>query len=321
MVGGEKGSSQKAVIAALFGNLAIAISKLVAAIFTGSSSMWAETLHSFSDTVNQILLLIGLRTSKKIVSERHPFGYGKEQFFWSFVVAILIFGVSGSISVQRGIESLLNSQSHNIENIAINFVILGISFVFEMYAFRIAFRSFKKAIEERREKFSFSTLIGELKETKDAAVMTVLVEDTAALSGIVVATIALILTAVTGNSFFDSIGSLIIGLILMAFAVFLARENKGMLIGEAITRRDYKRINDIVSKIPEVNRIISVRSMHLAPDDVLIAIDVNLVDNLNTDEIESVIDNIENKVREILPYANLSKIFVEIEQNSINSSR
>jgi cation diffusion facilitator family transporter len=321
LVGGEKGSSQKAVIAALFGNLAIAISKLVAAIFTGSSSMWAETLHSFSDTVNQILLLIGLRTSKKIVSERHPFGYGKEQFFWSFVVAILIFGVSGSISVQRGIESLLNSQSHNIENIAINFVILGISFVFEMYAFRIAFRSFKKAIEERREKFSFSTLIGELKETKDAAVMTVLVEDTAALSGIVVATIALILTAVTGNSFFDSIGSLIIGLILMAFAVFLARENKGMLIGEAITRRDYKRINDIVSKIPEVNRIISVRSMHLAPDDVLIAIDVNLVDNLNTDEIESVIDNIENKVREILPYANLSKIFVEIEQNSINSSR
>ena len=258
MVGGEKGSSQKAVIAALFGNLAIAISKLVAAIFTGSSSMWAETLHSFSDTVNQILLLIGLRTSKKIVSERHPFGYGKEQFFWSFVVAILIFGVSGSISVQRGIESLLNSQSHNIENIAINFVILGISFVFEMYAFRIAFRSFKKAIEERGEKFSFSTLIGELKETKDAAVMTVLVEDTAALSGIVVATIALILTAVTGNSFFDSIGSLIIGLILMAFAVFLARENKGMLIGEAITRRDYKRINDIVSKIPEVNRIISI---------------------------------------------------------------
>ena len=321
MVGGEKGSSQKAVIAALFGNLAIAISKLVAAIFTGSSSMWAETLHSFSDTVNQILLLIGLRTSKKIVSERHPFGYGKEQFFWSFVVAILIFGVSGSISVQRGIESLLNSQSHNIENIAINFVILGISFVFEMYAFRIAFRSFKKAIEERGEKFSFSTLIGELKETKDAAVMTVLVEDTAALSGIVVATIALILTAVTGSSFFDSIGSLIIGLILMAFAVFLARENKGMLIGEAITRRDYKRINDIVSKIPEVNRIISIRSMHLAPDDVLIAIDVNLVDNLNTDEIESVIDNIENKVREILPYANLSKIFVEIEQNSINSSR
>jgi divalent metal cation (Fe/Co/Zn/Cd) transporter len=146
--------------------------------------------------------------------------------------------------------------------------------------------------------------------------MTVLIEDTAALSGIVVATIALILTAVTGNSFFDSIGSLIIGLILMAFAVFLAKENKALLIGEAITRRDYKRINDIVSKIPEVNRIISIRSMHLAPDDVLIAIEVNLVDNLDTDKIETLIDSIENKVREIIPYTNLSKIYVEIEQDS-----
>ena len=320
MVGGEKGGSQKAVIAALFGNLAIAVSKLFAAFFTGSSSMWAETLHSFSDTVNQILLLIGLRTSKKRVSEIHPFGYGKEQFFWSFVVAILIFGISGSISVQRGLESLLYSQSHHIENIGINFVILGISFVFEAYAFRIAFLSFKKVIKERGEKFNFSTLISELKETKEAAVMTVLIEDTAALSGIVVATIALILTAVTGNSFFDSIGSLVIGLILMAFAVFLAKENKALLIGEAITRRDYKRINDIVSKIPEVNRIISIRSMHLAPDDVLIAIEVNLVDNLDTDKIESLIDNIENKVREIIPYANLSKIYVEIEQDSDSST-
>ena len=171
MVGGEKGG-HKSRICSSFGNLAIAISKLIAALFTGSSSMWAETLHSFSDTVNQILLLIGLRTSKKRVSERHPFGYGKEQFFWSFVVAILIFGISGSISVQRGIESLLNSQSHHIENIAINFVILGISFVFEIYAFRIAFLSFKKAIKERGEKFNFSTLIGELKETKEVTVMT-----------------------------------------------------------------------------------------------------------------------------------------------------
>jgi cation diffusion facilitator family transporter len=320
LVGGEKGSSQKAVFAALFGNLAIAISKLFAALFTGSSSMWAETLHSFSDTVNQILLLIGLRTSKKRVSERHPFGYGKEQFFWSFVVAILIFGISGSISVQRGLESLLYSQSHHIENIGINFVILGLSFVFEAYAFRIAFLSFKKVIKERGEKFNFSTLISEIKQTKDSAVMTVLIEDTAALSGIVVATIALILTAVTGNSFFDSVGSLVIGLILMAFAVFLAKENKALLIGEAITRRDYKRINDIVSEIPEVNRIISIRSMHLAPDDVLIAIEVNLVDNLDTDKIESLIDTIENKVREIIPYTNLSKIYVEIEQDSDSST-
>ncbi|WP_458720412.1 cation transporter dimerization domain-containing protein [Candidatus Nitrosocosmicus sp. R] len=106
----------------------------------------------------------------------------------------------------------------------------------------------------------------------------------------------------------------------MAFAVFLAKENKALLIGEAITRRDYKRINDILSKIPEVKRIISIRSMHLAPDDVLIAIEVNVVENLDTDKIESLIDNIENKVREIIPYANLSKIYVEIEQDNDSST-
>jgi len=117
---------------------------LIAAILTGSTSMWAETYHSFSDTLNQILLLIGIRTSKKKVNERHPFGYGKEMFFWSFVVSILIFGISGFISLERGIISLLNPQLHQIENITINYIILAISFVFEANALRIAFSLFKK---------------------------------------------------------------------------------------------------------------------------------------------------------------------------------
>lgn len=318
--GGTGKSSKKAIYAALFGNMAIAISKLVAALFTGSTSMWAETYHSFSDTLNQILLLVGIRTSKKRVSERHPFGYGKEQFFWSFVVSVLIFGISGFISLERGIASLLNSQlQHQIENIAINYVILAISFLFEANALRIAFLSFKKTIEERGDRLNFSTLIGEFKESKDTSVLTILVEDTSAIIGIIVAVVSLFLTEITGNRFFDSIGSLIIGLILMSFAVFLARENKELLIGESISRRDYKKINAIISKIPEVNRIISIRSMHLAPEDVLIAIEVSLADNLDTDKIEMVIDNIENKIREIIPYVNLSKIYVEPEQDNSSS--
>lgn len=318
--GGTGKSSKKAIYAALFGNMAIAISKLVAALFTGSTSMWAETYHSFSDTLNQILLLVGIRTSKKRVSERHPFGYGKEQFFWSFIVSVLIFGISGFISLERGIASLLNSQlQHQIENIAINYVILAISFLFEANALRIAFLSFKKTIEERGDRLNFSTLIGEFKESKDTSVLTILVEDTSAIIGIIVAVVSLFLTEITGNRFFDSIGSLIIGLILMSFAVFLARENKELLIGESISRRDYKKINAIISKIPEVNRIISIRSMHLAPEDVLIAIEVSLVDNLDTDKIEIVIDNIENKIREIIPYVNLSKIYVEPEQDNSSS--
>ncbi|MGN6823486.1 MAG: cation diffusion facilitator family transporter [Candidatus Nitrosocosmicus sp.] len=322
--GGAKGGSKKVVYAALFGNLAIAISKLVAALFTGSTSMWAETYHSFSDTLNQILLLVGIRTSKKRVSEKHPFGYGKEQFFWSFIVSVLIFGISGFISLERGVASLLPGAQplqHQIENMTINYIILTISFVFEANALRIAFLSFKKTIEVRGDRLNFSTLIGEFKESKDTSVLTVLVEDTSALIGIAVAVLALFLTQITGNRIFDYIGSLIIGLILMAFAVFLARENKELLIGESISRRDYRRITAIISKIPEVNRIISIRSMHLAPEDVLIAIEVSLVDNLDTDKIESVIDNIENKVREIIPYANLSKIYVEPERDNSSSNR
>jgi len=319
LVGG-KGSSKKAVYAALFGNLGIAISKLIAAILTGSTSMWAETYHSFSDTLNQILLLIGIRTSKKKVSERHPFGHGKELFFWSFVVSILIFGISGFISLERGITSLLNPQLHQIENITISYIILAISFVFEANALRIAFSLFKKTIEGRGDRLTFTTMIAEFKESKDTSVLTVIVEDTAALLGIIVAVVALFLTEITGNRIFDSIGSLIIGLILMAFAVFLAKENKDLLIGESISRRDYSRISETISKIPEVNRIISIRSMYLAPEDVLIAIEVSLVDNLDTDKIEFVIDNIENKVREIIPYANLSKIYVEPERDISSSS-
>lgn len=322
--GGAKGGSKKVVYAALFGNLAIAISKLVAALFTGSTSMWAETYHSFSDTLNQILLLVGIRTSKKRVSERHPFGYGKEQFFWSFIVSVLIFGISGFISLERGVASLLPGAQplqHQIENMTINYIILTISFVFEANALRIAFLSFKKTIEGRGDRLNFSTLIGEFKESKDTSVLTVLVEDTSALIGIAVAVLALFFTQITGNRTFDYIGSLIIGLILMAFAVFLARENKELLIGESISRRDYRRITAIISKIPEVNRIISIRSMHLAPEDVLIAIEVSLVDNLDTDKIESVIDNIENKVREIIPYVNLSKIYVEPERDNSSSNR
>jgi divalent metal cation (Fe/Co/Zn/Cd) transporter len=233
---------------------------------------------------------------------------------------MLIFGISGFISLERGITALLSTQTHPIENITINYAILAISFVFEANSLRIAFLLFKKTIKARGDQFNFSTLFGEFKESKDTSVLTVLVEDTSALIGIAVAALALFLTQMTGNRVFDSIGSLIIGIILMAFAIFLARENKELLIGESISRRDYKRINALVSKIPEVNRIISIRSMHLAPEDVLIAIEVSLIDNLDTDKIESVIDNIENKVREIIPYANLSKIYVEPERDNSSSS-
>jgi cation diffusion facilitator family transporter len=310
-----KDRSKKAVYAALFGNLGIALSKLIAAIFTGSIALWAETLHSFSDTINQILILIGIKTSSKAASERHPFGHGKEQFFWSFIVATMIFGISGILSVEQGFGTIFGKE-HHIENVNLSYIILTISAVFEGNALRVALYLFKQTIESRGEKVSFSTLVKEFQESKDPSILTVIVEDSAALLGIVIAGISISLSETTRNTIFDGIGSLCIGIVLMVFAFFLAKENKALLIGEAISRKDYKRIDDLIHEIPEVNRIISMRTMHFAAEDVLVAIEVSLVDGLNTDEIESVIDHIEQKVKQIIPYISPSKIYVEVQQDS-----
>ena len=315
MAGG--GESKKAIYAALFGNLAIAISKLFAALFTGSTSMWAETYHSFSDTFNQVLLLVGVKTSKKEANEKYPFGYGKEQFFWSFVVAILIFGVSGVLSLEHGISYFLSDHdAHRVENTLINYIILAIAFAFEANAIRIAFTIFRKTITDRGDKLTLPVLFTELKENKDPVIITVLVEDAAALLGIMIAAVALLLSDITGNSAYDAIGSLLIGIVLMGFALFLARENRGMLIGEAMSKRDYKKVYDAVIKIPEVRKIISIRTMHFAAEDVLIAIEVSLIENLQTEAIESSIDNIENKIKEAIPYVNTSKIYIELTKES-----
>jgi cation diffusion facilitator family transporter len=307
------GSSKKAVYAALFGNLGIAIAKFVAATITGSTAMWAETYHSFSDTFNQVLLLIGIKTSVKPASERHPFGYGKEQFFWSFIVATMLFGISGVLSFEQGFTSLFG-QVHKIENITISYVILAISAAFEANALKVAFQLFKKTIETRGEKVSFKTLIKEFQKSKDPTILTVMVEDSAALLGIGIAAIGLSLSHITGNTAYDAYSSLAIGGVLMAFAFFLARENRGLLIGEAISKDQYNRIVQSIQKVTEVNKVISLRTMHFAPEDILVAIEVNLVDGMDTDKIESIIDDIEHRVKSVIPYANPSKIYIEVEK-------
>ena len=310
--------SKKAVYAALFGNLGIAIAKMIAAIMTGSSAMWSETYHSFSDTFNQVLLLIGIRTSTEVPSERHPFGFGKEQFFWSFVVATMLFGISGILSLEKGFGSLYNPIAH-IENVGVSYVILLISAVFEGNALRIAFKLFRQTIELRGEKFSLGMLLTEFQESKDPTILTVMVEDSAALLGLGIAAVGLYLSDLTGNTIYDALSSVAIGIVLMLFAFFLAKENRALLIGEAISKRDYNRIIESVLSIQEVNRVISLRTMHFGPKDVLVAMDVSLADNMNTDSIELVIDSIEERVRQVLNLATPSKIYVEVERDSCPS--
>lgn len=305
--------SKKAVYAALFGNLGIAITKFIAAIITGSAAMWAEAYHSASDTFNQVLILFGIRTSTKAASHQHQFGHGRELFFWSFIVATMIFGISGILSLEQGVSSLLE-EFHSIRDSQISYIVLAVAFGFEGNALRVALKQFIREIREKGDPVRFSSMILHFKESKDIALLTVIVEDCAALLGIVVAAIGIFLSDITGNAVYDAIASLIIGGILMFFAFFLAKENRGLLIGESVTNREYKRIVKSIQEIPEVNKLITMRTMHLSPEDILVGVQVNLIDNLDTDKIETVTDAIEQKIMEIIPNTNREHIFVEIER-------
>jgi cation diffusion facilitator family transporter len=305
--------SKKAVYAALFGNLGIAITKFIAALITGSAAMWAEAYHSASDTFNQVLILFGIKTSAKAASYQHQFGHGRELYFWSFIVATMIFGISGILSLEQGVSSLFE-KVHQIKDTQISYVILAIAFGFESNALRVALKQFMREIREKGESISFSSMIEHFKESKDVALLTVIVEDCAALLGIIIAAIGIFLSEITGNAIYDAIASLFIGGILMFFAFFLAKENRGLLVGESVTNREYKRIVKSIQEIPEVNKLISMRTMHLGPEDILVGVQVNLIDNLDTDKIESVTDAVEQKIMEIIPNTNREHIFVEIER-------
>ena len=305
--------STKAVYAALFGNLGIAVTKFIAAAFTGSASMWAESYHSASDTVNQVLLLYGIKLSKKPATGLHQFGFGKSQFFWSFIVATMIFGISGILSLEQGFSSLLGGD-HHFENPMINYIVLAIAFAFEGNALRIALAQFKKPIVERGDKVRLSTLFAEFKHSKDTSILTVVVEDTAALLGIGVAAVGIFLTDITGNTFYDAVSSIIIGVLLMTFAFFLAKENRGLLIGESISSPQHDRIIGVVSLIPEVNKVVAMKTMHLSPTVAIVGIEVNLIDGLDTDRIEVVTDTIEQEIMKILPESKKEYAFVEIER-------
>ncbi|MGQ0606673.1 MAG: cation diffusion facilitator family transporter [Candidatus Nitrosotenuis sp.] len=305
--------SKKAVYAALFGNLGIAITKFIAAFVTGSAAMWAEAYHSASDTFNQILILFGIKTSAKAASHQHQFGHGRELFFWSFIVATMIFGISGILSLEQGVASLLE-ESHSIRNSQVSYIVLAIAFGFEGNALRVALKQFIREIREKGEKISFSSMIEHFKESKDIALLTVIVEDCAALLGIIIAAIGIFLSDITGNAVYDAIASLLIGSILMFFAFFLAKENRGLLIGESVTNREYKKIVKSIQEIPEVNKLITMRTMHLGPEDILVGVQVNLIDNLDTDKIETVTDAIEQKIMEVIPNTNREHIFVELER-------
>jgi len=296
--------SKKAVIAALLCNFGIAIFKLIAALFSGSSSMLAESYHSFSDTLNQVLLLYGLKRSNKVPDEHHRFGYGKEQFFWAFMVAIILFGIAGTLSIREGYHKLLDPEP--LSHIGLVYLAIAVAIVFESYALSIAVKNIKKEMRNERHR----NIIEGVKHSKDPTTLTVLFEDSLALIGLLIVAVAITLVHFTGILIIDAIASILIGLLLMVFALLLAFETKKLLVGEAVTPLKRRKILKAINSFHEVKKIISLKTMHLSTDEVLITVEINYKDDLIVDELEKVNDRIEKKIKEILPKA---KVYMEAE--------
>jgi cation diffusion facilitator family transporter len=305
-----------AVLGALFANGLITIMKFVAAVVTGSTGMMAEALHSLADTTNQVFLLLGLRFYKRPASEKHPFGYGMERFFWSFIAAIFIFGVGATYALYEGFEKLRHP--HAPENLNWAYWVLGISFVLEAASIGLAI--YQEVREAHHEGMSFMEY---LRESKDPTAKTVLFEDSAALVGIVIAAIGIYLTdhhtGPGGGAYWDGMASMAIGVVLAIVAFVLARTSRGLLLGEAATPRTVERIRRAILDHPHVVDVVELLTMHLAPKQILINAHINLRDQLKTDEIVRTNSEIEERIKQAEPKVHM--IFLETARESESSER
>ncbi len=270
-------AGKKIVYAALFANLAIAVLKLAASLWTGSSAMLSEAIHSGVDTGNQGLLLYGRRRASRPADEGHPFGYGMELFFWGFVVALLIFSFGGALSIYEGILKLSHPES--ISDPWLNFGILGAAALFEGYSFRLAWREMARAHPDR-------STYSAVRASKDPSIFVILMEDAAALTGLAIAAIGLALAFWLKNSIFDGIASIAIGMLLLATAVLLARETRSLLTGESASRRVLDVIRKRIRDDERVESIKEVLSMQIGADAILLAATVQFHQSVSATEVE-----------------------------------
>ncbi len=295
-----------AVLGALIANGIITVLKFIAAVMTGSSGMMAEALHSLADTTNQVFLLLGLRFYKRPASEKHPFGYGKERFFWSFIAAIFIFGVGATFAIYEGFQKL--THPHPPENLNWAYWVLGISLVLESGSIGLAL--YQEIKEAHHEGLSFWQY---LKESKDPTAKTVLFEDSAALLGIIVAGIGIYLTdhqvAPGAGAYWDGAASIVIGLILAVVAFVLARFSRGLLLGEAATTKDVEKICQVINSHPSVVEVVELLTMHLAPKQILVNAHINMKDDLTNEQIVKSIKEIEENIKKAEPKVDM--IFLE----------
>jgi cation diffusion facilitator family transporter len=298
-------TGQKSIFAAIAANLAIAITKFIAASVTGSSAMLSEGIHSVVDTGNELVLLFGIHRSQRPPDTNHPFGHGQELYFWTLIVAILIFAVGGGMSFYEGVTHLI--EPVEIKSPIWNYVVLGVAIIFESLSWVTAFREFVPSMGEQN-------IWQAVRTSKDPTVFTVLFEDSAALLGLVVALLGLFLGQALNNPYFDGIASLIIGVILMVVAVLLARESRGLLIGEGADPKTVDQIKAIAASDPAVNAVVRILTLHFGPYEVLLNLDIQFHQHISAEEVTQAIDRLELSIRDQFP--NIKHIFVEAKSIS-----
>ena len=293
--------SKTAVIAAIIGNIAIAVIKFVAGAVTGSSAMISEGIHSVVDTGNGGLLFYGLRRGTRPADSDHPFGHGMEVFFWSLIVAVSIFGIGGGVSIYEGIIHIRHPTT--LENPLINYVVLAAAAVFESLSFAVAWRTFRKSKRGRGT-------VAAIHYGKDPSLFTVLFEDTAALLGLAVAFLGVLISHLFDAPLIDGAASVLIGCILICAALWLAYESKSLLVGEAADPALIAAVRKLALADPAVIGLGAVLTMHLGPDDVLLNIEVHFRPELSVAEVHEAIHRIEASISR--PFPEVDKVFVEV---------
>jgi len=284
----------KAIVAALFANLGIAITKFIAWFFSGSSAMLAEGVHSLADTSNQVLLLRGGVRAKRAATPEHPFGYGRERYVYAFVVSIILFSVGGMFSIYEGIEKLSNP--HPLENAWLPILVLVIAIVLESFSLRTAVRE-SNLVRGSQSWVEF------VRRSKAPELPVVLLEDLAALLGLFFALAGVGLTIISGDSVFDAIGTLAIGALLILVAIVLGIETKSLLLGEGANAADAVRIRDAINADPEVDALIHMKTLYLGPDELLVAAKIALASQSRLTDIAGSINAVEARIREAVPVA------------------
>ena len=290
----------RAIIAAFLANTGIALTKFIAWFFSGSASMLAEGVHSVADAGNQLLLILGGRQAKKKADKEHPFGYGRERYVYAFVVSIILFSVGGIFSIYEGVDKLTNP--HELENAWLPLLVLSIAIVLESFSLRTA-------VKESNHVRGKQTWVQFVRRAKAPELPVVLLEDIAALIGLVFAFVAVGLTVITGNSLFDAIGTLMIGTLLIIVAIVLGIETKSLLVGEGANDDDVAKIEQAIVAGPEAERIIHMKTLYLGPDELLVAAKLGFTADQKVLEIAAATNVIEQRIRAAVPSARV--IYIE----------